>query len=303
MKVKSLNLLFLLCLVTLSACSIVSNESKTALTPFADMHLHFNWDHEELLSAKEAVKILKDHNVVLAAVSSVPSHYSLKLKQAGGDWIIPLITPYYHAGNRLNWYFDKKVVTEVRKLLETGSYAGIGEVHLTAGVGPRRDNPVFVGLLELAKEFNVPFLIHTDAGNHKFFLSICSEYPKVRFLWAHAGGVLGPKELEPLMQACPNVWLDIAARDPWHYDLFAYDDYSLIAGWRELIIKYQNRIVTGTDPVWNAQDIYRWYEADEGWAHYSDFHHFHRNWMKRFPAEIEKKLRLTNAQRFFLLKK
>jgi len=66
------------------------------------------------------------------------------------------------------------VVTVVRKLLDTGDYAGIGEVHLIAGVAPRRDNPVFVGLLALAKEFKVPFLIHTDASDHRYFLSICS---------------------------------------------------------------------------------------------------------------------------------
>ena len=287
---------FIICFMSLTACSL---PTKHELAPFADIHLHFNWDHEELLSAKEAVKILEDHNVVLAVVSSVPSHYSLKLKEAGGDWIIPLVTPYYHAGNRLNWYFDKTLVGKIRKLVETGDYAGIGEVHLATGVGQRRDNPVIVGLLDLAKEFNLPFLIHTDAGDYRYFLPICKKYPDVRFLWAHAGGVLGPKQLNPLMEACPNVWLDMAGRDPWHYDYFAYDDYSLLEGWRELIIKYQDRVMTGTDPVWNAHQIYRWYEADEGWSHYSDFHHFHRHWMKRFTPEIERKLRLTNAQKFF----
>jgi len=294
------NLLIITFSIYLVACTVVSPGEN--LTPFSDIHLHFNWDHEELLTAKEAVDILKKHNVVFAAVSSVPSHYALKLKEAGGDWIVPLVSPYYHAGNRLNWYYDKKLVTKVRKLLETGDYVGIGEVHLTAGVGPRNDNPVFVGLLDLAMEFKLPFLIHTDSGDHRFFLSICSKYPKIKFLWAHAGGVLGPGQLDPLMQACPNVWLDIAARDPWHYGMFAYKDYSLIEGWRELIIKYQDRVVTGTDPVWNAQEIYRWYEADEGWAHYSDFQNFHRQWMKQFPAAVEKKLRLTNAKRFFDVK-
>jgi hypothetical protein len=36
--------------------------------------------------------------------------------------------------------------------------------------------------------------------------------------------------------------------------------------------------MTGTDPVWNAHQIYRWYEADEGWQHYDDFLRFHRHW-------------------------
>jgi hypothetical protein len=57
--------------------------------------------------------------------------------------------------------------------------------------------------------------------------------------------------------------------------------------------------MTGTDPVWNAYQIYRWYEADEGWDHYDDFLRFHRNWLKQLPATVEKKVRLTNAQGFF----
>lgn len=287
--------LILFCVWSLTACTFPRHDQP----PFADIHLHYNWDHEELKSAKETVEILYEHNITLAVVSSVPSDYALKLKKEGGDWIIPFVTPYYHAGNRLNWYFDKTLVSKIRKLIETGDYAGIGEVHLATGIGQRRDNPVIVGLLDLAKEFNLPFLIHTDAGDYRYFLPICKKYPTTRFLWAHAGGVLGPDHLEPLMQACPNVWLDLAGRDPWHYDYFAYDDYTLIKGWRELIIKYQDRIMTGTDPVWNAHQIYKWYEADEGWSHYSKFINFQRNWIKRFPPEIEKKLRLTNAQKFF----
>ncbi|MCK5723843.1 MAG: hypothetical protein KAI84_15015, partial [Gammaproteobacteria bacterium] len=70
-------LLIAFSLMVLTACSLPKQHE---LSPFADIHLHFNWDHEELLSAKEAVKILEEHNVVLAVVSSVPSHYSLKLK-------------------------------------------------------------------------------------------------------------------------------------------------------------------------------------------------------------------------------
>ena len=62
--------LFILCLISVTACSLPKHD----LAPFADIHLHFNWDHEELLSANDAVKILEDHNVVLAVVSSVPSH-------------------------------------------------------------------------------------------------------------------------------------------------------------------------------------------------------------------------------------
>lgn len=72
---KKYFLLIVFTLTTLTACSLPKHE----LSPFADINLHFNWDHEELLSVKEAIKILEGHNVSLAVVSSVLSHYSLKL--------------------------------------------------------------------------------------------------------------------------------------------------------------------------------------------------------------------------------
>jgi len=287
---------YIIGLLFLVSCTTVGRHD---LPPFADMHLHFNWDHEELLTAKEAVEILKKHNVVLAAVSSVPSSYALKLSEVGGDWIIPFYSPYYHAGNRLNWFYDKQVVSEVRKALASGKYHGIGEVHLMAGVGPRRDNPIFQGLLKLADEFNVPFLIHTDASSYKYLLPVCQGYPKVRFLWAHAGGVINADGLKNLMQHCNNVWFDLAARDPWHYGYLTDERGVLLPGWLTLIKTYPHRFITGTDPVWNAHQIYKWYEADQGWFHYDKFINYHRNWLKQLPAALAENIRLRNAQRFF----
>ena len=287
-------------LLTATACSVFQHSDKP---PFADIHLHYNYTHDELMEPKDAIKILRQHNVVLATVSSEPTDFALKLSEAGKGWILPFASPYYKAGNRLNWYFDDKLVGEIRKRLETGKFKGIGEVHITAGIGPHRENPVFVGLLELAKEFNLPFLIHTDSDRYEYFLPICKKHKDVRFLWAHAGGGLQPESLNPVMQQCPNVWLDLAGRDLEHYGQLADAEGKLLQDWREFIIIYQDRIMTGTDPVWNAHQIYRWYEADEGWSHYADFLNFHRKWLVKMPAEVEKKIRLSNAQDFFQIRK
>ncbi len=283
-------------LVLLASCVISPDTGPPA---FADIHLHYNYTHAEVISVEETLAILRRNNVVLAAVSSEPTDLALKLADAGGEWIIPFATPYYKTGNRLNWYLDNQLVGEIRNRLETGRFGGIGEVHLTAGIGPARDNPVFTGLLGLAKEFDLPFLIHTDASDYRYFMPICTKYSDIRFIWAHAGGALQPLQLAPLMQACPNVWLDLAARDPYHYGQLADAQGTLLPGWREFIINYQDRIMTGTDPVWNAHQIYRWYEADEGWEHYEDFLHFHLHWLKQLPETVANKIRLENAQQFF----
>lgn len=291
-----------LCLSLILLTGGCASTAKLTQSPFADIHLHFSYTHDEVITPEQAINILEKNNVVLGVVSSEPSDYALKLAKVGSGWIIPFASPYYKSGNRLNWYLDKNLVSEIRKLLDSGEYAGIGEVHLTAGIGPHRENPVFTGLLQLAREYELPFLIHTDAGNYRYFLPICKKYPDIRFIWAHAGGIFGPEDLKPVMEACANVWLDLAARDPWHYAGLADAEGELFPGWREFIIQYQDRIMTGSDPVWNAFQIYRWYEADEGWDHYDDFLQFHRNWLMKMPPSVAEKIRLTNAQRFFSIR-
>jgi hypothetical protein len=289
----------ILLLITAAVLVGCQSAKHADLPPFADIHLHYNWDHDEYFSPEQAIEQLKQHNVVMAAVSSVPSDFALKLADAGRGWVVPFYTPYYHAGNRLNWFFDMQVVDKTREALASGRYFGIGEVHLVAGIGPRRDNPVFQGLLQLAQEFKVPMLIHTDASDYRYMLSICQQHPDVRFQWAHAGGILQPEGLSRLMQACPNVWAELSARDHWHYGQFLDEQDRLPADWRDWIIRFQDRIMVGIDPVWNAHQVYRWYEADQGWKHYAQLHNYHRTWMQQLPPEVEQKLRLTNAQRFY----
>ena len=270
-----------------------------ALPPFADVHLHFNWDQEELLTAKEALAVLEKNNVTFAVVFSTPSANALKLSNISNGRVIPFFSPYITGHSRSNWFHDKRVLPLARKGLEDGTYKGIGELHVISGLGPRRDNNVLQGLLKLAAEFDVPFNIHTETSDYRFLKPICAQHSTVRFLWAHAGGVLGPEHSEGIIKACPNVWIELSARDPNHYGGLLDDNGQLRAGWKDVIIKYPDRFMVGTDPVWNAHQVNRWYEADEGWLHYHEFISFHRKWLKELPENVEKKIRLDNALSFF----
>ena len=284
----------LLSILLISACMSIAESPR-----MADVHLHYNWDHAELISASEAVAILRDNNVQLAVVFSVPSEQARDLVDAGGDWIIPFYSPYYDAANRYGWFYDPQVLIHARKALATGYYKGIGEVHLVSGIGPRRDNPIFQGLLKLANEFKVPVNIHTDAANYRYLLPVCQQYPDLRFIWAHAGGQMGPDDMRGLFAHCNNVWVEFSARDPWHYGNLTDKDGRLLEGWIDVISDYPDRFMLGTDPVWNAQQMYRWYEADEGWSHYHQLNRYHRTWVRQLPAPLEKRLLWTNAVEFF----
>jgi len=294
--------LFTYILLTLYAVpwAIASDEGgANDRAPFADVHLHFNWDQEELVSAAEVLTILDKHNVVFAVVFSTPSENALKLSRLAPKRIIPFFSPYITGHSRNNWYYDVKVLEQARKGLEQGIYKGIGEVHIISGLGPRRDNVILQGLLKLAAEFDVPFNIHTETSDYRFLVPICRQHPKVRFLWAHAGGVLGPQHSEGIIKACANVWIELSARDPAHYGGLLDDDLHLRKDWRDVIVRFPDKFMLGTDPVWNAHQVNRWYEADEGWKHYHEFIQFHRNWVKALPKDVEILVRKDNALRFF----
>lgn len=272
---------------------------KQPAPPLADIHLHFKWDQKEVISADEAIARLRDNNVVLAVVSGEPSATALELAAAGGDWVIPIFSPYIEHLSRYDWYRDPRVVQRAREGLRSGQYRGIGEVHLIAGNGPTAENEVVRGLFRLAAEFDVPLLLHTDASDGRYFARICQAHPDVRFLWAHAGGYLEADHVQGVIENCPNVWVEFSARDPWHYGTLVEDSGALRAGWLAVLQRYPDRFMVGSDPVWNAHQAYRWYEADEGWFHLDELIGFHRSWLSTLPSDLEERIRLTNAKRFF----
>ena len=278
------------------ACHVLAADEPP---PFADIHLHFNWDQKELISADEVVERLRKNNVELALVMGVPPGLALEIADSGGPWVVPFFSPYLTPAHRNFWSVDDKVLVAARQALASGRYRGIGEVHVWSDLGPRRDNRILNGLLELAREYRVPFMIHTEASSHRFFTPICQQYPDVRFIWAHAGSKLKAASVDQLLQECSNVWPELSVRDPWRYHSLVDDDNHLLPGWRELMIKYQDRFMTGTDPVWSVTRGQRWDAADEGWDHYDKLLQFHRDWLQQLPAQVERKIRLDNARKFF----
>jgi hypothetical protein len=267
--------------------------------PFADIHLHYNWDQEEIIDPATVLKRLQAENIVLGVVSGVPSDYALKLRDAGGEWIVPLFSPYITPSHRHSWHLDQAVVDQAREGLETKKYLGIGELHLWAGQSPRPDNNILLALFELAQQYDAPFLLHTESSDANYIIPICQQHHQVRILWAHAGGILKPADIELAMQQCPNLWIEMSARDPWRYNSLTDDKGRLPQAWRELMMKYPDRFMTGSDPVWSVTRTQRWDEPDDGWDHLHELIQFHRQWLAELPPDVEEKIRLTNALSFF----
>ena len=239
-----------------------------AAQPFADVHVHFNWDQRELIDAGQVAAKLQAAGVEFAVAAGTPTELALELARASGGRVIPLFSPYIHELGRRDWHLDPRVVTRAEAGLSAGDYRGIGEIHFMTGFRPRLDNDVFVQLMALAVEYRVPVLIHIDSGNEAAFLAVCRAYPKLDLLFAHAGGNLYPSHIRRIVEACPNAWIEFSARDPWRYGGLADEDGRLLPEWRELVIDYPDRFVTGTDPVWRVTRTQTWDVAHDGWGYF-----------------------------------
>ncbi|MBT2970961.1 MAG: hypothetical protein B6D72_19840 [gamma proteobacterium symbiont of Ctena orbiculata] len=287
----------LLSLLTLSSPCV----SDEGLAKLADTHLHWKWNQKEVTEPQQAINILCDNNVALAVVTGTPPELALELQRLAPDIVIPIYGVYHDGIDWSNWYYDNKLVGRVRQALESGHYRGIGELHMISGFVTDWKNPNISGLFELAAEFDVPVLVHTEFSRANYLIGFCSAHPKTRFLWAHAGSVLPPGEVARALRHCTNLSVELSARDPWrHVARRIVDEMGMLkAEWRDLVIAYANRFMIGSDPVWPVERLNPWDEPDTGWQQLSRFLGFHREWLKQLPDEVARKVRYENAMEYF----
>ena len=281
-------------------CLCLNAGNAETLSPFADSHTHYNWDHAEIISAQAVVEKLKREKVGLALVSSTPSHLALELREAGGDWIVPFFSPYIHEMGKRDWFLEKAVVKKAEKGLAQRLYFGIGEIHFMGGFLPRQDNAIFLQLMALASEYKVPALIHVDASDERYFLGICKAHTTVKIIFAHAGGNLKASHIRNVLEQCPNVWIDFAARDDWRYGGLTNDKGVLLSAWKQLVLNFPDRFITGTDPVWRVTRTQSWDESDDGWDHYKKLHQYHQTWLADLPDEVHKKIAWKNIRQLLM---
>jgi hypothetical protein len=276
-----------------------SNAQSRLGADFADVHIHYNWDQREVISAQAVVEKIRNAGVEFAVVASTPSQLALELKRAGGDLIIPFFSPYTHELGKRDWHISEQTVALAETGLRNGQYLGIGEVHFMAGFRPRTDNGIFLRLLELAREYAVPVLIHVDSGNENMFVDICRRHPALKLVLAHAGGNLQARHIRRVIEQCDNAMVEFSARDPWRYGGLTGKETRLLPEWRELVLEHPERFMTGTDPVWKVTRTQTWDQADDGWDHFDRLIAYHRQWLEQLPQAVRRKVQIDNARRFF----
>ncbi len=272
----------------------------TASPGVADVHLHWKWNQKEVTTPEQAIDILLDNGVELAVVTATPPELALELQRLAPEWMVPIYGVYQDAVDWSNWYRDEGLLQRARKALASGAFRGIGELHMIGGFVSDWKNPNISGLFQLAAEFDVPVLVHTEFSRADYLIGFCQAYPKTRFLWAHAGSILPPAEVGRALQRCPNLWVELSARDPWRHVARGIDDQGVLKPeWHDLVISHADRFMIGSDPVWPVEQLNPWDEPDTGWQELPRFLQFHRQWLSHLPAEVADKVRMGNAKAFF----
>jgi hypothetical protein len=278
----------------------------SAAPPVADMHLHYKWSQRDVTTPAAAAAALRAQNIVLGVVIGTPAELALELKRAAPGRVVPIFSPYRIGGDWQRWAFDPGVVERARAALDSGAYQGIGELHLIGGFAPRLDRAsVLQGLMALAGEYEVPVMLHTEFSRPDFLLKLCRRYPQTRIIWAHSGAILPPADVARVLEACANVWGGLGARDPWRFvDNPVTDENGvLLPEWRALLLRFPERFMIGSDPVWPVEQLDRWDQADTGWQELGRFWAFHRAWLAQLPEASARKIACGNAVALFGLDK
>jgi len=288
--------------VGVSICLLCMSLSPHAQPPVADMHLHYKWTQQEMTSPSDAIALLDQQNIVMGVVIGTPAELALQLQSLAPDRIVPIFSPYREGGDWHRWASDDTTVTRARAALSSGQYRGIGELHVIGGFTPRFEKAtVLQQLLALGAEFDVPVMIHTEFSRPDFMLSLCRAFSDTRILWAHSGALLEPADVDAVLARCDNVIGGLGARDRWRFvnNPLTDEEGVLLPAWKALFLKYPDRFMVGSDPVWPVDQLDRWDEADSGWQELGRFWVFHRNWLVQLPDGVARKIGCENAVMLF----
>jgi hypothetical protein len=267
--------------------------------PILDAHLHYN---EEAFNGAEGPHPLADvlarmkRNGVRAIIAnSRPNDGTKSLAQApqtreAGVTVVPFVRLYRNRADYTNWFRDESIYEMVQSELARGTaagpYRGIGEFHLYES--GNANGPVARKLMALAEEKNLAVLAHVDdAAVDLLMANTPSKGAKVKLIWAHTGiGSAPVARVDQLMARYPLLMGELSYRPG-----LTCDGGKLCPEWRQLLLKYPNRFLVGSD-TW----------VNQRWQYYDDLMKGYRTWLGDLPADVARRIAWENGANLFGLK-
>jgi hypothetical protein len=241
--------------------------------PIVDTHLHYSQNSWQEQTPAAILLLMDQAGVSRAFVSSTPDDGTVRLFDMAPDRIVPVLRPYRQPGELSTWHQDPTVVPYLEQRLGRPIYRGIGEFHLS---GSDAGSPVVRQVAEVARRHGLFLHCHCDAAAVEILVGLV---PGVRVLWAHAGMSSGPAEVGRLVDASPDLLVELALRSD------VAPGGKLDPAWRDLFMRRADRFMVGTD-TW----------VSSRWSSYIEVQNDARTWLRQLPPEVARRLATENAE-------
>ena len=264
--------------------------------PLFDAHLHYNeeaWDGKQGPHPIADVLARMQRNGVRAIIAnSRPNDGTHALAaspqtRAAGVTVVPFVRLYRNRADYGNWFRDESIYAMVQAELARGTgagpFRGIGEFHLYDSANA--EGPVARKLMQLAEDRQLAVLAHIDDKAVEMLMAhTASRGQRLRMIWAHTGiGGVPVARVDQLLARYPQLVGELSYRPG-----LTCEGGKLCPEWRQLIQKYPDRFVIGSD-TWINQ---RWSSYDQLMAGY-------RTWLGDLPADLARKVAWANAAGLF----
>ena len=255
--------------LVLSAAAFATGQEMAIV----DTHLHYSQNSWQDQTPAAILLLMDQAGVRRAFVSSTPDEGTVRLFDMAPDRIVPVLRPYRQPGELSSWHQDPTVVPYLEQRLARPIYRGIGEFHLS---GSDAASPVVRQVAELARRNGLFLHCHCDAAAAEILVGLV---PGVRVLWAHAGMSSGPAEVGRLVDASPDLLVELALRSD------VAPGGKLDPAWQDLFVRRADRFMVGTD-TW----------VSSRWGSYIDVQNDARTWLRQLPPEVARRLATENAE-------
>lgn len=254
-----------------------------SVLPIFDAHMHYSRESWVAYPPEKIQALLDSLSVTSALVSSAPDEGTFRLKAVLGDRVIPMLGPYRSGADVFSWARDGTIVPYVESAYRAGEHRGFGEFHLNVG---QITLPVVKSVIAFAQSKNLFLQAHADARAVAELLTYVG--PDQIVLWAHAGVTATPEQIDALMAKWPKLSVELSLRDD------VAPQGTLDPKWRDLLLKYSDRFMVGTD-TWTVGGSYT---GNERWDAYANIVNRIRGWLMQLPDGARAAIAYKNAERF-----
>jgi hypothetical protein len=263
--------------------------------PLFDAHLHYNDEARAVYPIEEVLARMRRNGVRAILANSRTNEGTAALAASpqtaqAGVTVVPFVRLYRNRADYDNWYRDESIHEMVRSELARGTAAGrfrgLGEFHLYDSANA--NGPVARKLMALAEDQQLAVLAHVDdAAIDLLMANTPSRGAKVRLIWAHTGiGGAPIARVDQLMARYPLLMGELSYRPG-----LACEGGKLCPEWRQLLLKYPERFVIGSD-TW----------INQRWEQYDELMRGYRAWLGDLPPQVAAAIAWNNGARLFGVK-